>query len=33
MARQPRLTLAGEAHHVVLRGNDRQVIVRDDADR
>jgi len=33
MARQPRLTLAGEAHHVVLRGNDRQAIVRDDADR
>lgn len=33
MARQPRLTLAGEPHHVVLRGNDRQAIVRDDADR
>ena len=33
MARQPRLTLAGEPHHVVLRGNDRQVIVRDDTDR
>lgn len=33
MARQPRLTLAGEPHHVVLRGNDRQAIVRDDTDR
>ncbi|OSZ62858.1 transposase [Hydrogenophaga sp. IBVHS2] len=33
MARQPRLTLPGEPHHVVLRGNDRQAIVRDDADR
>ncbi len=33
MARQPRLTLAGYPHHVIQRGNDRQAIVRDDADR
>lgn len=33
MARQPRLTVAGYPHHVIQRGNDRQLIVRDDADR
>lgn len=33
MARQARLTLAGYPHHVIQRGNDRQAIVRDDADR
>jgi putative transposase len=33
MARLPRLTLAGHPHHVIQRGNDRQPIVRDDADR
>jgi putative transposase len=33
MARLPRLTLPGFVHHVIQRGNDRQVIVRDDADR
>ena len=33
MARLPRLTLAGYPHHVIQRGNDRQAIVRDDADR
>jgi putative transposase len=33
MARQPRLTVAGFPHHVIQRGNDRQAIVRDDADR
>ena len=33
MARQPRLTLAAYPHHVIQRGNDRQAIVRDDADR
>lgn len=33
MARLPRLTLAGLPHHVIQRGNDRQAIVRDDADR
>ncbi|OYU28890.1 MAG: transposase [Burkholderiales bacterium PBB2] len=33
MARQPRLTVAGYTHHVIQRGNDRQAIVRDDADR
>jgi putative transposase len=33
MARQPRLTLAAYPHHVMQRGNDRQSIVRDDADR
>ena len=33
MARQPRLTVAGYPHHVIQRGNDRQAIVRDDADR
>ena len=33
MARQPRLTVAGYPHQVIQRGNDRQAIVRDDADR
>ena len=33
MARLPRLTVAGHPHHVIQRGNDRQPIVRDDADR
>ena len=33
MARQPRLTLPGLPHHVLARGNNRQPIVRDDADR
>jgi putative transposase len=33
MARQPRLTVPAYPHHVIQRGNDRQVIVRDDADR
>ena len=33
MARLPRLTVAGHPHHVIQRGNDRQHIVRDDADR
>lgn len=33
MARQPRLTVPGYPHHVIQRGNNRQPIVRDDADR
>ena len=33
MARLPRLALAGQAHHIIQRGLDRQAIVRDDADR
>ena len=33
MARQPRLSLPGYPHHVIQRGNDRQAIFRDDADR
>lgn len=33
MARLPRLTLPGFVHHVIQRGNDRQLIVRDDSDR
>ena len=33
MARLPRLTVAGYPHHVIQRGNDRQAIVRSDADR
>ncbi|MEN9889562.1 MAG: hypothetical protein RL559_1599 [Pseudomonadota bacterium] len=33
MARLPRLTVAGYPHHIIQRGNDRQPIVRDDADR
>jgi putative transposase len=32
MARLPRLSLAGHPHHVIQRGNDRQVIFRDTAD-
>ena len=33
MPRAPRLTLAGQAHHIIQRGNNRQVIFFDDADR
>jgi putative transposase len=33
MARLPRLTLPGYPHHVIQRGNNRQPIVSDDADR
>lgn len=33
MARQPRLTVPGYPHHIILRGNNRQAIVLDDADR
>lgn len=33
MARLPRLVLAGQAHHVIQRGNNRQAIVLNDADR
>ena len=33
MARLPRLTVPGFAHHVIQRGNNRQAIVRDDEDR
>jgi len=33
MARLPRLTAAGYAHHVIQRGNNRQPIFRDDDDR
>lgn len=33
MARLPRLTVAGYPHHIIQRGNDRQLIVRDDQDR
>jgi putative transposase len=33
MARLPRLMLAGQAHHVIQRGNNRQAIVLSDADR
>lgn len=33
MARQPRLTVPGHPHHIIQRGNNRQPIVRDDADR
>jgi putative transposase len=33
MARQPRLTVPGYPHHIIQRGNNRQSIVRDDADR
>lgn len=33
MARQPRLTVAGELHHVLLRGHNGQVVFADDADR
>ncbi len=33
MARQPRLTVPGYPHHVIQRGNNRQPIFGDDADR
>ncbi|GAB4398152.1 MAG: transposase [Rhodoferax sp.] len=33
MARLPRLTLAGHAHHLIVRGNNRQAIVLDHEDR
>ncbi len=33
MARQPRLVLPGEMHHVLQRGHNRQPIFMDDADR
>lgn len=33
MARQPRLTLAGQPHHLLVRGNNRQAIFVDDDDR
>ena len=33
MARLARLTLAGQVHHVMLRGNNRQPVVLDDTDR
>lgn len=33
MARLPRLTLPGYPHHVIQRGNNRQVIVASDSDR
>jgi putative transposase len=33
MARLPRLTVAGYPHHVIQRGNNRQAIVKADADR
>ncbi|NJM43517.1 MAG: transposase [Brachymonas sp.] len=33
MARQPRLTLAGHTYHLIQRGNNRQPIFTDDADR
>jgi len=33
MARQPRLTVAAYPHHIIQRGNNRQMIVLDDADR
>lgn len=33
MARLARLTLAGQVHHVMQRGNNRQPVVLDDADR
>lgn len=33
MARLPRLTLAGHPHHLIQRGNNRQAIFVDDADR
>lgn len=33
MARLARLTVPGQAHYVIQRGNDRQVIVRSDDDR
>jgi putative transposase len=33
MARQPRLSLPGQLHHVLLRGNNGQAVFADDADR
>jgi REP element-mobilizing transposase RayT len=33
MARRPRLFAAGVLYHVIVRGNQRQVIFRGDADR
>ncbi len=33
MPRAPRLILAGQAHHIIQRGNNRQVIFFEDADR
>jgi putative transposase len=33
MARLPRFVLAGQAHHIIQRGNNRQAIVQSDADR
>jgi len=33
MARLPRLSLPGYPHHVILRGNDRQLIFKDNSDR
>jgi putative transposase len=33
MARLPRLTVAGYPHHIIQRGNNRQAIVKSDADR
>jgi len=33
MARQPRLVLPNQAHHIIQRGNNRQLIVTDDRDR
>ncbi len=33
MARQPRMVLPGQAHHIIQRGNNRQPIVADDRDR
>lgn len=32
MARLPRLVVPGQPHHLIQRGNDRQLIFRDDAD-
>ena len=33
MPRPARMTVVGEAHHIIQRGNNRQVIFFDDADR
>ena len=33
MSRQPRLTVPGYPHHIIQRGNNRQPIFVDDADR
>jgi putative transposase len=33
VARQPRLSVAGELHHVLLRGHNEQAVFADDADR